>query len=155
MVHSARNHQHKTDPSPVNQQNRRSGQIHHLISMTFSFSFFFSIFFRGFSSLKNSPRSLVDEFFFSPNCKKNPGCFLWQFSNSSETRPIQNGPPFFWILPGKIVRCSAIFWGGDLDQLPRGIGPGTRWCSWSPLPRYFLITKKTSGQKNPFHFKMP
>ena len=117
--------------------------------------FFFSIFFRGFSSLKNSPRSLVDEFFFSPNCKKNPGCFLWQFSNSSETRPIQNGPPFFWILPGKIVRCSAIFWGGDLDQLPRGIGPGTRWCSWSPLPRYFLITKKTSGQKNPFHFKMP
>lgn len=77
MVHSARNHQHKTDPSPVNQQNRKSGQIHHLISMTFSFRFFFLDFFPRIFFAKKFPRSLVDEFFFSAPTSKKSRCFLW------------------------------------------------------------------------------
>ena len=115
------------------------------------FRFFFSIFFRGFSSWKNPPE--FGWWIFSAPTEKNPGCFLWQFSKNPPKHDRKTHAPLFLGSCRENFSLLRDLLGRDLDQLPGGIGPGTRWCSWSPLPRYFLITNKKQVDKKPIPFQ--
>ena len=108
------------------------------------FRFFFLDFFPRIFFAKKSPRS------FKPGCflwKKNPAVSSGSIKKSSETRPKNTRPPFFWILPGKIVRCSAIFWGGIWINFLEGLVPEPDDVHEVPSPGIFWSPRKQVDKK--------
>ena len=96
-------------------------------------SFFFSIFFRGFSSLKNSPRVWLMNFSSQPQLKKKHRLFPLAASKIPPKHDrFEKHTPLFLDLPGKLFAAPRLLVGGLLDQLPGGI-----LCSASPKAQHF------------------